>query len=95
MYTRCHYYDIYRRPSPYPHQWSGLDSSSITCSMYQGHSPHGTHSVGLPVELAEASLGRTCCRIKKKRFYGISCWYLYLVRMFKALSFLSTAEPCL
>ena len=87
-HTRCHNYDIYRRPSPSPHQWSGLDSSSITCSMSQGHSPHGTHSVGLPVELAEALLGRIFSRTKQKSLrctrYGILYWYLYLVRTFQA-----------
>ena len=81
--TRCHTYDIYRRPSPSPDQWSGPDSSSITWSMSQGHGPHGTHSVGLHVELAESSLGRLFSRTTPPRY--VMELYSYLVRTFQAL----------
>ena len=38
--TRCHNYDIYRRPSPSPHQHSGPDIRSITCNMSQMDTVH-------------------------------------------------------
>ena len=72
--TRCHNYDIYRRPSPPPDHLSGPDSCSITCSMSQGHGPHGTHSVGQ--ELAEPSLGRIFSRTRKKPLWYIGTWYV-------------------
>ena len=55
-------------------------------------SPHGTHSVGLNVELAEASLGRIFSRTKKN---VVAYYYTVLVPETYVPSLLNTAQPCL